>query len=372
MKQIGIVGFFSSDNYGAILQAVALQRKIEEIGYQATYLNYFPPAPVGRLKKLTSALYYYVRLLFGYSRRKQRTDAFRKKFLETTRRLATYEDASRVANDFDLFIAGSDQIWNPRWLEVSHGYYLLNFVGNKPRFSYASSFGVENIPEKYRSVYKDALEKFLFISIREGSGVRILENMGIRGAKNVLDPTFLLSREEWSTFFAPEPLIKEPYILCHVMYGDNKGARHITRIARKMREKMKRYYRIVIVGDKEHKRLIPGYQVIYDAGPSEYLNLVTHAEYIITNSYHGTCFAINFNRRFFSVLNRNNPFNIRITDLLTMLDLENRVLFTDQHTDDFPLNDIEYERVNAILEPLRKESILFLKNSLSHCSQERI
>ncbi|HOW51077.1 MAG TPA: polysaccharide pyruvyl transferase family protein [bacterium] len=372
MKNVGMVGFFSSENYGAILQAVALQKKIEEMGCRATYLNYFPPLPVDRLKKWINILYGYLRLLLGYRRRKQRTDAFRERYLKRTARLATYEDARRAAADFDLFIAGSDQIWNPRWLEVSRGYYLLNFIGDRPRFSYASSFGVKSVPEQHHAIYREALKKFFSISVREKSGLRILEIMGMSGARTVLDPTFLLSQEEWCGFFDATPCPGEPYILCHVMPGDHKTAGYIAAFAKKFNEVQGNKYRILVVGDKEYKRFMPGYNLICDAGPAEYLRLMYHASFIITNSFHGTCFALNFNKQFLSVLDRNNPFNARITDLLSTFGIENRLRFTDQAIDLVLPVDIDYETTNNNLDRLRQESLSFLENNLSQGFGEKV
>ncbi len=364
MKKIGLVSFFYGQNYGAILQSLALQRKIANMGYQATYINYLPPSTIKGIKKLKNIIYSYVRWFLGYKQRKQRTDLFIGKFQVSTPKMTACEEVRSISSEFDLFVAGSDQIWHPRWMTVSK-YFLLNFVEDKPKVSYASSFGVKDIPEKHQKIYRDELKKFEFISVREESGLQILNKMGIKNGVVVLDPTLLLSKEAWMQFFDTSPIVKAKYIFCYVMPGDHKTSKHIANLAKKLNELQGGKYAVIVVGDKEHKRLIPGYNLICDAGPAEFLNFMFNASYIITSSFHGTCFALNFNKQLIPVLDRNNLYNSRIIDFMSRLDLENTLCYTDQNINDFSVVGVDYDKVNNSLEHLRKESVSFLENSFA-------
>lgn len=358
-KNVAIVSFINVENYGAILQALALQEKVNDLGHNAFYINYGHQSPIKGVKRIVNIVWSLFRYLFGYGNRQRKTNIFRNKYFLLTKRIKSYDDLQLLPK-FDFYLVGSDQVWNPSLISVSHGYYLLNFVPeDSKKISYASSFGTINIPEKAIEIYKKELAEFEKISVREVQGALFLKSIGIE-SKVVIDPTLLLDTESWKNYFPSKRKINEAYIFCYVMNGDHKGADFIKLVSKQIIKSKKRNYKVIVVGDKEYKKLIPGYHLITDAGPEDFLNLLYNADYVITNSFHGACFSINFNKEFIPVLNRDNPLNTRITSLLEFVKLSDRILYTDMNKNLINLSKINYSDLNKVLLKLRTNSISFL------------
>lgn len=362
MKKAGIVSFYSRENYGAILQAVALQNKINEFDIDSKYINYNPKLPLTGVKKILNILYKSVRYFIGYRKRLQKTNEFRNKYLFQTEKVDR-KNLSKTISDFEIFIVGSDQVWNPKWIKPSDSFYLLKFIKNKPKFSYASSFGVTNLEDELTSIYKTELVEFKAISVREKTGEIILKNIGIN-SDIVLDPTLLLTKSEWLNFFDSKPIYKFKYILCYVMPGDNYANKYIEEYAKNMNNNSNEKYKIIFIGDKEYKRFRKGYNLICDAGPSEFLNLVYNASFVITNSFHGTCFSINFEKQFVSILKANNPLNNRITDLLTSLEVSDVIQYINTPIKPVSLDIVNYKDLNNRLNELRIKSLNYISNNI--------
>lgn len=364
MKKVGIISCFWSDNYGAVLQAVALAYKIRELGFQPLYVNYIQSPNIKGRKLLFNKAYFFLQFILGYRKRNIRTEEFRKQYLPLTNKVKKYEELENIVIDLDFFILGSDQMWNPRTLGVKNGYYLLEFVKLKPKISYATSFGVSSLPTSLILRYKKALESFLSLSVRERTGQVILSGLNLK-SDVVLDPTLLLTKTEWASFFSPKSFIQSDYILCYVMSGDHKSANFIWKYAKLINMRCFQGKKsIVILGDKEYKRFKPLYNLICNAGPSEFLNLISNSCYVVTNSFHGTCFSINFEKKFTTILDRENVLNSRIIDLLTDLSLLDTIKYTDMKEEDYSLAKIDYVAVDNRLKFLRKNSLEYLKNKM--------
>lgn len=362
-KTIGVVSFIDSENYGAILQSIALQKQLERLGYKATYLNYSRKSGLKGIRRIKNAIWSWVRLFLGYERRLIKTNLFRNKNLTLSLKINNQKDLIELP-DFDYYMVGSDQVWHPKHISGTNGFYLLSFVKDGlKKISYASSFGTIDIPGNLKNIYRNELSTFNEISVREKQGADFLIKMGIKSTV-VLDPTLLLELSDWKLFFSKQKKIREPYIFCYVMTGDHSGARFIKSVSEEINNSEGQKYKIIVVGDKEYKKLIPGYNLITDACPSEFLNLIYNASYVVTNSFHGTCFALNFEKEFTTVLHRENLLNIRINDLLQRVSLTNRVLYTDENVTEVKLLKINYKNVNKKLSLLRNSSKSFLIDAL--------
>lgn len=353
-----LLSFVTSENYGAILQAVALQYKLQTKGFSAPYLNVRIKHSLKGLRFVLNLGYRTVRIFFGFKERQKRSSEFISKHLILTQEVLNYNDAVRISKPFLSFIVGSDQVWNPNYGKESQEIYLLCYDNEKPRYSYASSFGVSKIDDSLKSKYKNALEKFNILTTRERTGKEIIADLGLH-SDIVLDPTLLLSDIEWKQFFDPLPIIKVKYILCYVMNGDNVSINYIKEYAKCFNKANNKRYKIYFIGDKEYKKIIPGYNLITDAGPKEFLNLIYNASYVITNSFHGTCFAVNFNKNFSTILRRSNRFNSRIEDLLHDLNISNRIQYVE---DGLRVNTDVLQNDSYIpsLENLREKSVAYL------------
>ena len=220
MKKIGIITCGREPNYGACLQALATQYKVAELGYEVELMNYtfmdeklYSPFHQKSFRSfISSILFYSLRksLHFAFFR-------FRKKYMKySSETLSTPEDFQRVCDEYDSFLIGSDQVWTPE-LGINTDITLLRFYDKGPRrLSYGSSFGLSSIPIEKRSIYKDALNKFEFISTREVTGQDIVKKLTGRDSVVSLDPTMLLDKNEWRKY-EEDCDINRPYVLIYDM-----------------------------------------------------------------------------------------------------------------------------------------------------------
>jgi hypothetical protein len=260
---------------------------------------------------------------------------------------------------YDVYIAGSDQIWRPEFVKGDPCFFL-DFVSDKNKIAYASSFGCTNIPGVYQAKYTSYLSKFDAIGVREKVGVNIVKNLTGKDAQLVLDPTLLLNQGEWASVMEPCN-IKRPYILC---YGNTTKDKYMERLA--LHIKSFTGYDIVRVNGKFHDYFNKDMTYILDAGPSEWLGLFANASLVLAQSFHATAFAINFERPVVPILLGNAHHDSRQTHLLGMLNLNYRALTVG---DKFPvfndqLFECDYSESSEKLEKERYASLEFLKASI--------
>jgi len=351
-KKFALLSFHKSENYGAILQAYALQRKLEELGCSAEYLDYPSHNQMTLPRKILNLANRTVRSMLGYRRRAKRTQQFRFENIKT---------AKLGDSEYCGYIVGSDQVWHPEYLASSDDFFLLPFVvGDVDKFSYASSFGLGKLPEPSLKKYRYYLSKFKFLGIREQSGLNIAKAMHLE-ATLTPDPTLLLDDVEWSKLAAPRQVSKN-YIFCYVMQGDNATAGYVERVAKSLKESQFPDCEIIFMGDKEFKKLRPGYHLVTDAGPREFMSYIKHADLVITSSFHGTCFSLNFGRPFLTIQRADNPVNSRIIDLLEKVGAYDRFVFSNSEIADLPMGKPDYSLINRRLSSFVESGIEFLKN----------
>ena len=347
--KIGIVSRTRCINYGANLQALALQETLKSLGFDAEYIDYNVVVPVKGPKKILSFGYDIVKRFLGYSKREQRTKDFWQ-HINFSDSVSDKSGLDRISEQYQLLLCGSDQIWNPRYFKTSNGLYLLDFgKENTKRASYASSFGIKKLPEWYSPIVTASLSRFETLSCRENEGINILDSLNLVANRHI-DPTFLLTKEDWQKYYDNEPLIKGKYICCYVMPGATELNNYILRIADKMAKKAGEDCKVVVLGEKEYKGWLSNRKYMRTAGPSEFLNVVDHADYILTSSFHGTCFATIFRKQFNSVLDKRNPFNSRIEDLLRNLGLEKRIMYMDANCMSIDESVIDYGEAGNLIQ----------------------
>jgi len=362
MIKVAIVSRVHGINYGANLQAVALQSVLRVFGVDSCYLDYEVKYRNHGVRGILSWGYSLLRLLFGYNQRLTKTKEFRNNYLVFSKHLCKYDDLYQLTNAYDVFLSGSDQVWNPRYLAVSRGLYLLEFT-DKIKVSYASSFGVNHLSDSVFNRYKESLSKYKSLSVREKTGADIIHKMGL-DCQVVLDPTLLLELNQWKNYFAPNPIINKKYICCYVMPGDEDCIKAVIRLAKNLNSNK---YQIIVLGDKEYKKLMGNSTIRYvtTAGPAEFLNIMFYSELVITSSFHGTCFSLLFSKLFYTVINENSDVNSRIFDLLTTLGMESRMVNTKAINDVKIVHNIDYSRVSKLLEEKRSKSLDYLKSVLT-------
>ncbi|EMW5431797.1 polysaccharide pyruvyl transferase family protein, partial [Enterococcus faecium] len=260
------------------------------------------------------------------------------------------EDLNNIDNKFDAFIIGSDQVWNytfPRFSEFDFVTY-----SNRPKISYAASFGVSNIEERLKDLYRYGLTGIDYISVREEAGNKIVKDLIGVNPSVVLDPTMLLTVNEWRILTKNSELhIQQNYVVTYFL-GDmtSEYSSYIENYARKKNLK------IIHLGNIKDKKM-------WAIDPADFINLIDKAQAVFTDSFHACVFSIIF-EKYFEVFERQSEMlsmNSRIDTLLKDFKIENRW----NHLENDNKQEIDYSSVKKILNKRRKESLEFLDASLS-------
>lgn len=315
-------------NAGASLQAHALMKYLFQYGHQVEIIDYKPEylsrhyslsyvnnprfdKPLVRQAYLLAKLP--GRIMERKSQRKKNFDTFKKEYLNVTKEVfRSNEELKQIGDDADLFIAGSDQIWNPLFPNGKDPAFFLQFVKNpKKRFSYAASFSVDTLTQENKKRMTEWLEEFNRISVREKSAVSIVEGMGLV-ANQVCDPVFLLAASDWKTM-AIVPSAKF-YILVYDFDSNSMLWQQVKAYALKTNRK------ILSVFHSEYAD-----EVLDNYGPREFIGAIMNADLVVSNSFHATAFSLIFHKPFFVTV-RSEQLNTRMTDLLVDVGLQDRLL----------------------------------------------
>lgn len=358
-------------NYGASLQAYALQQYLIDLGHEVQVINYAPQYLSFHFKLSTyiskdeytykpSLKYPHIKYLYVLYRyllslkninRKRSFDRFTKKHLRLTRRYKNNELLKKGYPQADIYIAGSDQIWNSKYMENGKDpAFYLNFVKKGMKLSYAASFGAEGIDEEYRTVLSHWLSSFDAISVREACGQTILKTFDIESTV-VCDPVFLLSKKEWEAI-CKKNMYKDYVLIYNIGPINSKILKDAQIIADKNKLK--------IISIKDAYTINQADINIEDAGPCEFISLINNATYILSNSFHATAFSIIFNKQFYTYTFNNIKNSSRMLYLLNIFGLE------DHFEADIAQNRVIcYSQVTLLLQKYVCKSKEWLKSKLT-------
>ncbi len=355
----GILTFHRAQNFGGILQAYALQKSVEKLGvdceivdYRSPFIEkYFKPYSLKNLpsiKRMAAIVLYNGRVKDN----RVNFDEFSKKHLKTSNAVFENKDQLLKCNDeYDLFIAGSDQVWSYLTAGFDKSYFLEFVKNNSKKNSYAASFGVESIPKKYHEEYYGLLKDFNNISVREEQGAQIVKEILDYEPPVVLDPTLLLNRDEWSKIATAKPE-KHKYLLLYLIAESKTTLSLAKKIAKE------RNLKIIYINDRLYKR--NGMENRSKIGVNKWVELFLNASCIVTNSFHGVAFSINFKKDFYmQYLPEPAKVNSRLENILTTLDLTSRNI---KDVKNFDIGEtIDYSRVHEKLLLSRQNSIEYLR-----------
>lgn len=308
--KIGILTLHEADNYGAVLQAYALQQILMQMQVESSFLTFNKEEAEKKVASLPSAI---ARLQAYGNKRKAHFSQFRERYLKCDVPIAL-KDAASLNEQYDCFIVGSDQVWNPYIPEVDERYFLP-FAEAKKRYSYAASFGTKALPDKLRSWCAGELSRFAGLSVREESGKTLLAELTGREAQVHLDPTLLLSKEEWLKLTIQKQEQK-PYVFLFLLNQDNA----LYQQAKEQADSMNMELKIVTAS------FLPQFGLASwsETGVEDWLSLIANAQCVYTNSFHGTVFSMMFDRpvrtaKLTGVLENRNG---RLEQLLGQLSME--------------------------------------------------
>ncbi|MBQ7042380.1 MAG: polysaccharide pyruvyl transferase family protein [Muribaculaceae bacterium] len=353
-------------NHGAYLQTYALIEYLKSLGYDAEIINYRPYYLRGhfnlwhiehKYKKIGLGwLYLLAKLpkrLIALNRKKV-FDKFYNQYIQTTsEEYLSIDDLKANPPEADCYIAGSDQIWNTTFKNgIDAGFYLDFGKKSIKRISYAASFATDTLTIGTEKFVSDNLKHFDKISVREASGIKILDSLGYRGTE-VLDPVFLFPKYFWDKF-SNNKGINNKYILVY----DFEKSPEIRQVAKRLAKITG--LKIYSIGS-HHLNYVNKNFINYD--PTTFVGLIKNANYIISNSFHGTAFAMIFEKDFF-VIKRIDGLNVRMRDLLSKFDLSSRIISTTVKDDElvFP---IDYSKISHKINDEISKSQQFLFNALT-------
>ena len=333
-KKVGLITYYGN-NYGGCLQAYAIQQVLNQIGYNPYIIQVSIPHSSSKYNKF-EAIFRVLRNPIAFLKRKKYIkedsrqeplrsaafDKFRQEFLTFDKSFTLKEDSLDGAKNYTSFVCGSDQIWNPNLYGV-HPIWTLKFAPTGARkIAYAPSLGISTIPEQYIQDFKDNLKDFAYISCREQEGAESLSNILGQSVDVVLDPTLLLSPEQWHKFSRPVE-VKKPYIFCY-LFGSYEYIAEV-----KLR--VKKFFNLDIVCLPYNLRELKDDDLkLYDITPNQFVWLIENARFVVTDSFHATVFSIKMSTPFVALKrtsdNDKKNMNSRLYTLLHTVGLEDRMV----------------------------------------------
>ncbi len=362
----GLVTFYHIHHYGAVLQAAATQRAVEALGWECEILDYYvnqdnrlfqPVTSPGRAAADAHTALHYQAL----HERQRRFESFAQQQLRLTpHRFLSLDELRRSAPVYDVLLSGSDQIWNPRiFPDRQFDPVFFGTFSDCRKIAYAPSFGIPRIPGDQEETLRNYLSNFSHLSVREEQGREIIRQVAGRMAPVVLDPTLLLTAEEWAAVSANMGR-SGGYILCYCVSKPGPLAFYVQRLAEKTGLPM-----VQLCGAR--RRVYSKARLVFDAGPAEFLRLFQNAAYVCTNSFHGTVFAVQFQKPFFSSVSPvelAEPERSRTYSLLRRLGLAERIVGKG---DTAALDaEIDWQTATERLKAARRDSLTYLRAALDN------
>ncbi|WP_300703387.1 polysaccharide pyruvyl transferase family protein [Bacteroides sp.] len=371
MENIGIITIHRIFNYGSVFQAYALQKVCEDLGYRTEIIDYRYPNVQHQNNKFATIGDFqsnepiWIKYLFVKALLRQHRGI--NNFVYRYQHLSpmTYnspEELKKNPPQYDVYITGSDQLWNPRHCNGDPAFLLHFAPEDAMKISYAASVGVGSIPLELHTLYKELLDRYKHISVRESSGINVIHDITGMEVNAVLDPTLLLNKDEWNKIATPKRLIKKKYILCYYLNYTFDAFPYVDNLTDHMQKQTG--YEIVHVARPPHKLVYCHTKYRVGASPEEFLALVRDAEMILTTSFHGTAFALNYGKPLLTVVQDKNASDSRQVSLMHKLNLDTQILSVKDAFPDKSLLFYNVDEEQIRLEILRKESKQFLINAL--------
>lgn len=372
IKRIGIITIHKVYNYGSLLQAYAMQYACENLGYNAEVIDYSFPNVYQQNNKFKTSVDAlpnepkWIKILFAKALLSQHKgmDEFVKKHLQLSHRsYSSPDDFLEEQPTYDIFLTGSDQVWNPRHTNGDPT-FMLHFVPtDSMRISYAASFGTNEIPFSLQRQYEELLSKYKHISVRENSGAILVKDLTGHKAEVVLDPTLLLNKNEWNQIAAPKRQFNKKYILCYFLNYSFNSFPYVENLARILQEQTG--FEMVYVARPPHRLFNKHTHYRVSASPQEFLALIRDAEMILTTSFHGTAFAINYGKPFFTVVENRHARDSRQMSLIQNLGLDKQAIAITDAFPQYTLSEYDVEKEQKILDKFRDKSFQYLSNAIN-------
>lgn len=362
--KVGILTFPNSVSYGACLQMIALQNTVRRMGHEVEILNYYNPYmkaekhtdkgrnPFKRAVQRRVRLLLHRRLYRNFHRFEQQHVTY-----YPIRALTDKMRLPEIAQRYDAVICGSDQVWSPYITDTDISYFL-DFCGDTTkRVAYAPSFGVVKFPDGFEEQIAPELQKFHALSAREWPGKELVERLTGRDTALVVDPTWLVDAADWAVMEQPHPAATGDYVLYFVVNQSKELLQQCKAFAKQHGLK------VVMVGGNPFaaaKNKDPNLAYALDVGPEQWLYLVHHAQYVFTNSFHGTAFSVLFERNLYVQVPSHN--GSRLRQVLENFGMEDREVHEGEAVTE---SVVDYEQARRVMAQLKEQSLTYLNNALA-------
>lgn len=365
MKKIGIITFYKNNNYGANIQAFALNRYLRELGHEALEINYFykghenltynyrnmfknivKKTPKSKLLKEIIVFLLYHKKNYPYI---EAFENFRKEYIPETQSCKNADSIN--SHGFDTVIIGSDQVWNTDITKGLDNVYFGDGLSAEKKITYGVSIGEDRFYPQYENEIKEYAASLSAVSVREINSQKYLREFLKRDVSLVLDPVFLFGKEFYEKLSDKSKIsIKDRYILIYKM----SDFPFVYEMAEFLREKTG--LKLVEVSVKKAKR--KGFQLINNAGPADFMNLIKNAEYVVTNSFHGTALSMILEKEFYVSASKRPG---RIDTLLQLGGISHRKI---SDLNEIDLNRIDYNLVADNMAAMIEKSKEFLDKNI--------
>lgn len=358
-KKVGIITFHRALNYGAVLQAYALQQFLFGLGMENEIIDYYSKsitkcyAPFkickGKVIRGVARGILFYRII---QKKKNNFEQFCKDHLTLSKPCYNVVELKELSKDYTFIITGSDQVFSP----ISAGFdeaYFLTFTEDEKKYSYAASLGVKKIPKELDTVYRERLKGFQSISVREADAATLLQDYISSKIKVHIDPTLLVSKRIWNKL-NHKTENKKPYVL---MFHVEKPISALTYTKELAKQKK---LEIVYINDRT---VIRDTHIKYVAAPEveELLAWFRDAAYVVTNSFHGTALSILFHKEFFVEIDNKKNRNTRVEALLQLLHIKGREISREKNPS-FEVKPISWNEVEGRLNHLREDAKEYIED----------
>ena len=342
--KVGIVTIYDFFNHGNRLQNYALEQTLIKMGHDVTTFAITPKKVYSYVLPIASCLPF-IPVVSRMNKSKKHT---KKYFHNVIINRYSKKKLKQLGDEFDAFIIGSDQVWNPKYM-ANKFVSFLKFAEKDKCIAYAPSFGIEVLPEKLKKEFADGLSHIKYLSVRENEGKKILENQfGFQNVPLVVDPTFLLDKADWQKFSTEVKDKPKEHIVTYFLAPKKEYKQKVKQISKK--------FNLPVIN------LNNSFDKFFKTNPSEFIDLLLGAKLVCTNSFHGHAMSIILEKPFVSFLSFKST-KSRIHTLLKMTDLENRNWQTLEEKDYFVL---DYSKVREKIEQEREKSLAFLSEALTN------
>lgn len=352
----GIVTWYKNGNFGGTLQAYSLKYIFDVLGIETEFIDYKPDAGLKRKIKNGIIYCFYPHVM----KSRWMIWDFVRKNLNETPRLEDYEALRDYAREnFDFVVCGSDQIWASFEDKPLPEVNYLTFVPESLRVAYAPSIGLDAIPDKHKSLFSKYVSEFSFLSVRENKGAELIRQLTGLDCRVVLDPTLLLTSDDWGKLLPRERFMDKPYIFCYFLRKNDAYVSFVRKLSRSLNCELVAYQI-----KREGELRLP----MQSGGPLDFVRAIRDAKYVMTDSFHGCAYALLFRKPLglFKRFADNESFcqNSRLYNILDRLCIKD-IWIEGEDVQVFLKKQIHYDEVMERLSVLRSDSLDYMKSFIS-------